>query len=41
MKALELIFLITGILAFSLYLLKTTADMILAFIIGWKKGQGK
>lgn len=35
---LEKIFLITGILAFCLYLLKTIADLVLAFIIGLKKG---
>ena len=35
---LEKIFLITGILAFCLYLFKTIADLVLAFIIGLKKG---
>lgn len=36
---LEKIFFITGILAFCLYLFKTIADLVLAFIIGLKKGK--
>lgn len=35
----EKIFLVTGILAFVLYLFKTIADLVLAFIIGLKKGK--
>ena len=38
---LEKIFLITGILAFCLYLFKTIADLVLAFIIGFNKGVNK
>lgn len=41
MIVLEKIFLIMGILAFGLYLIKTIADAILAFIIGFMKGKEK